>query len=523
MIQMGLSLLPSFEYGISESSPSGSTAALAVKRGMHRVLGQVQRLALFRLARELTNTGDDQLRTPVAVHLVKGGRGEEISVFPLGCRETDDIFASYYHPACVVTVTEDDMVKLRVENKAAAQDRTSLLVYVYALGSGGEIEECLKASREVVPANGSGTDRSHVASGWAVLQSGWEHLLTEWPGNLSAYLHRRYEQDESGSTDDVDRAIELAEMVLAVSESRGDGQVVTALCTLAHPLGGRALATGSTDDLDEALTDFDALLEQIRGKPNFGDFLQIPSRAQMQEAAREGPIVVLTASHYQGVDAILVEENDIRVLPLVGISTADLEECLRSDSDMDSPELLGWLWDSIVEKVLYALGLTEPMPPDELPPRVWWVLTGMVGRFPLHAAGHHSHGSTNGVMDRAVSSYTTSIRALVKAQRDALAPPSKALLISAANTPACRSLRHATDEIKEVGVLLASKDIGSIPLEDAHAGKQKVLGHLAACQIFHYAGHGLEHPSDPLRSALLLHEWKADTMTVSDVLDLNLT
>jgi CHAT domain-containing protein len=126
------------------------------------------------------------------------------------------------------------------------------------------------------------------------------------------------------------------------------------------------------------------------------------------------------------------------------------------------------------------------------------------------------------VMDRAVSSYTTSIRALVKARRDALAPPSKALLVSAANTPACRSLRHATDEIKEVGVLLASKDISSIPLQDAQAGKQKVLGHLAACQIFHYAGHGLEHPSDPLRSALLLHDWKADMMMVSDVLDLHL-
>ena len=33
------------------------------------------------------------------------------------------------------------------------------------LGPAGEIKECLKASREVVPANGSGTDRGYVALG----------------------------------------------------------------------------------------------------------------------------------------------------------------------------------------------------------------------------------------------------------------------------------------------------------------------------------------------------------------------
>ena len=63
--------------------------------------------------------------------------GEEISVFPPGCRETNNIFTSCYHPTYMVTVTKDDIVKLRVENKAAAQDRTSLLVYVYAFRSGG--------------------------------------------------------------------------------------------------------------------------------------------------------------------------------------------------------------------------------------------------------------------------------------------------------------------------------------------------------------------------------------------------
>ena len=548
----------------------------------------------------------------------------------------------------------------------------------------------------------------------AVRQSGWEDLHAEWLGNLSAHLHRRFEQDESGSTNDVDRAITLAEKALAICERRDDGQIVTALYALAHPLGGRASATGSTRGLDEAIahlrraqsitsssqqsrnveigfnlamrlqqksqiaadsmdtrevrdealeiaqrtleiapadhtlqthlhnligmliyaqfmqqraepemgvdvrlalthlwsaltspqslstlarvqagrmildlcctteqwraayeaavtvaalipklssravrnqdkqrllgnqevvgfgadaaaaalnagedgyaalrlleasrgslassiadlrtdlaelrgqhpdlakqfaelrgklqsnslrrhranSDFDTLLEQIRAEPNFENFLQTPSKAQMQEAALEGPIVVLTASHYRGVDAIVVEKNGIRVLQLVGITPPDLEE--RSGSDMDSQELLGWLWDSIAKKVLDALGLTEPMSPDEPPPRVWWVLVGMMGRFPLHAAGHHFHGSTESVMDRAASSYTTSIRALVKARRDALSLPrplvSKALLVAVANAPACPPLQHARSEIKGVEMLLSSKGIDCIQLADA--------------------------------------------------------
>ena len=608
----------------------------------------------------------------------------------------------------------------------------------------------------------------------AVPRIGWEDVHSEWLGNLSASLHRRYEQDESRSSDDLDQAVARAEEALTLSESQGKTQIATELCTLAHPLGRRALATHSIQDLDRAIAllnraqsitprrhvrhteiglnlamrllqksdmvagdaetgkailkealeiakqcledapadhpirapmenligmllyaqfwkqrsgtgtggdvrpalahlwkaltapqglsvfrrvqagrmfltlccatgqwseacagaaeaaalipklssralrnrdkqrllgtedvvgfgadaaaaalnagedgytalrllevsrgslassiadlrtdladlavlqgehlnlatrfaelrdriqssslrrhstnrDLDALLEEIRGKPGCSNFLQPPSQAEMQEAACDGPIVVLTASEFRGVDAILVERDGIRVLRLHGLTLAELEK-RRSDSHMDSPELLEWLWDSIAKKVLDELKLTAPISPDGHPPRMWWVLTGMLGVFPLHAAGRRSRGSTESVMDRVASSYSTSIRALVKIRRDAASlpssPPSKALLVGVPSAPDCRPLRYAASEIREVGNLLASKGIEIIPLEDSCVRKQDVLRHLEGCHIFHFAGHGVEYPRDPLRSALLLHDWKSDAMTVSDVLDLNLS
>lgn len=42
---------------------------------------------------------------------------------------------------------------------------------------------------------------------------------------------------------------------------------------------------------------------------------------------------------------------------------------------------------------------------------------------------------------------------------------------------------------------------------------------LNSCNIFHFAGHGNSHRSDPLRSHLFLEDWQEEQLTLADLLE----
>lgn len=272
-----------------------------------------------------------------------------------------------------------------------------------------------------------------------------------------------------------------------------------------------------------ASAEFDALLDEVRQKPGFEYFLKPPSDEDVHAAARDGPIVVLSASTYRGVDAILIETDRVRVLSLKGLTFGDLEQ--RS-GDLENPALLEWLWDFIAKPILAELGMAPPTTGGSLP-HMWWIPTGLFSRFPLHAAGYHSAGSTNSVIDWVVPSYSLSIKALVDTRRRAYSPPlpqeSNTLLVAAANPPDCAPLGYVAEEIELIQQSLASKKFGCIPLVGNSARKEDVLQHLQKCRMFHFAGHGKENVLDPLRSTLLLDDWKTDPLTVGSLLDVNLS
>ncbi|KAI1311121.1 CHAT domain-containing protein [Xylaria venustula] len=270
-----------------------------------------------------------------------------------------------------------------------------------------------------------------------------------------------------------------------------------------------------------ASAEFDALLDEIRQKPGFKYFLKPPSKEDICAAAQNRPIVVLSASTYRGVDAILIEMNQVRVLSLKGLAFGDLEQRSR---DLEDPTLLGWLWESIAEPILAEI--KTPATGESLL-HMWWIPTGILSKFPLHAAGYHSAGSTNSVIDRVVSSYSLSIKALVDARRRTYSPPppkeSNALLVAAADPPHCVPLGYVAEEIALIQRTLASQKFGCIPLVGKSARKEDVLQHLKECRIFHFAGHGKENILDPLRSTLLLDDWETNPLTVGSLLDVNLS
>ncbi|XVQ07279.1 CHAT domain-containing protein [Spirillospora sp. CA-255316] len=116
--------------------------------------------------------------------------------------------------------------------------------------------------------------------------------------------------------------------------------------------------------------------------------------------------------------------------------------------------MLEQLWDAAAGPILDRLGYRRTPPGGEPWPRVWWVPVGPLALLPIHAAGYHRqepgrHGRRT-VMDRVVSSYTPTARALGHArEREAAASATDRMLIVAMpETPGARRLHHVEEEIR---------------------------------------------------------------------------
>ncbi|KAM0233414.1 hypothetical protein ACHAPO_007108 [Fusarium lateritium] len=166
-----------------------------------------------------------------------------------------------------------------------------------------------------------------------------------------------------------------------------------------------------SDRRKEADEKLDDLLNRIRKEPGFEDYLIPPTEEAMKAAAESGPIVVVNVSRFR-CDAIIVESNQLRLLPLPKLTLSDVEGAYqmqeiepsvsfqqtfaslkatnepisnsnfnvwdahvsskgwdKSSSDpawgglrkkpsdaLGSPQILRWLWESMTKPVLDFLG-----------------------------------------------------------------------------------------------------------------------------------------------------------------------
>jgi tetratricopeptide (TPR) repeat protein len=265
--------------------------------------------------------------------------------------------------------------------------------------------------------------------------------------------------------------------------------------------------------------EFDQLLVNIRSQPDFATFLLPPSREEMMQAALHGgPIIVINVSKYRS-DAVLVEQDTIRVIALPRLQNDDVRN-KTLNGEIGAPHTLEWLWDVLAKPVLDALGYTSR--PSGGWPRVWWIPIGPLSRFPLHAAGRHEQGRDEAVIDRVMSSYSSSIKALIRGRqghlRSELTPsiPPRALLVAMPNTPGHAPLRFANAEVD-----VLRKICKAIPADFIDPGQLRddIVAQLPGCSIFHFAGHGSTNSGDPSQSHLLTYDGK---ITVGALLEINL-
>lgn len=274
-----------------------------------------------------------------------------------------------------------------------------------------------------------------------------------------------------------------------------------------------------SDRRHEAVNRMPLLLKEIRDQPGFQRFLLPSSEAEMREAAAHGPIVILNVS--SRCDALIMERTDIRVVELHHVSR---NEILKRARHLQSLETLGWLWNVVVKPVLDALEFTEP-PSDDSWPHVWWIPTGPLAGFPLHAAGHHIQRDSSTTLDRVVSSYSSSIKTIIHHRHES-SPQIPAdgsgdiVLVAMQNTPEQKSLQHTRDEISAVQTICESMGLACI---NPKPNLEAVLSALETCMIFHFAGHGAINEKSPLASLLLLEDWKQDPLTIANLLETNLS
>ncbi|RDA91310.1 hypothetical protein CP533_6319 [Ophiocordyceps camponoti-saundersi (nom. inval.)] len=283
---------------------------------------------------------------------------------------------------------------------------------------------------------------------------------------------------------------------------------------------GSTFASSSIDrrELDE--NQLRELLLLIRKKDGLDGFGSTCIPDDMCRAAAQGPVVALNVSVHR-CDAIIVQESGVSAVRLPNLC----QEAIRErTADVQSARTLEWLWDVIVDPVLDALGFTS-VPTGDFGqwPHIWWIPTGSLTRFPIHAAGYHLEAGNRTALDRVVSSYCSSIRAIILTRLRRVWEPTtdgSVAVISMKDTPGLDPLANTVDEISVVRELCASDPL-NLSIVSPKPYRDEAITALKSCGIFHFAGHG-HAAENPLESLLYLEDWNSNPLTVMDLIETDL-
>ncbi|GAA3446052.1 CHAT domain-containing protein [Planomonospora venezuelensis] len=220
-------------------------------------------------------------------------------------------------------------------------------------------------------------------------------------------------------------------------------------------------------------SDWNVLTAEIRRDPRLRS-LGVPPRITPIRALHGQDAVVVVNVSRIGCDAIaLTADRTERIhLPDLTFHTAqeqayELQRAIIEWEFAPRPSLdpkslnrlvqdhLAWLWEAAAEPILRALGHVRA-PAEEGPwPRIWWCPTGVLCLSPLHAAGRGYHSGGENVIDRVVSSYTSTVSALPLAAHEGSGTHHAAgephlFTLGMPSTPGGPPLPSVTAEIEEI-------------------------------------------------------------------------
>ena len=268
---------------------------------------------------------------------------------------------------------------------------------------------------------------------------------------------------------------------------------------------------------DEALTQLEACIVEIRRMPGYERFLLGQTTTEMRQCAIGGHIAVVNIIKLRS-DVILVSASDIKHIHLPLLTASDAEVWLgknwrgerweRPQKNKEYQEYLIWLWNVCVKQVIDQVR-NYNVQGDDLP-RIWWIGTGLATSMPFHAAGKHSRGATQNSLSSVISSYTPSIKALAYSKRRSndLSQSKDSLLIT--TMPTTPSSNHASGRkpadlrtVDEKQRVIESNS--HMPIVDLQMPSvEQVVDCLKYCSFAHFACHGYTDRNDPSNSGLIL-------------------
>ncbi|KAG2750405.1 TPR-like protein [Suillus brevipes Sb2] len=270
--------------------------------------------------------------------------------------------------------------------------------------------------------------------------------------------------------------------------------------------------------------DWDGVVEEIRKIEGFSRFLLPPLFADLQEAARDGPIIVLVAStscdaiiipHKQPPTSIQLPTNFEKLLKLV----LALQEAIGKDASPKGNQTalikaLRKLWDDVVCPVVENLGQFA-----RRGSRIWWCPTYLFNFLPLHAAGEY-RANGKSLSQQYISSYTPSLTALTRARRSHDRCPSVPFAAIGQNFPDGASfvLDCVEPELELVRSLLPpSPTVSFTKITSVDATKSRALRALRDNTWLHFSCHGTQNYENPFNSAFLMRDQPLSLLDITQM------
>ena len=266
-------------------------------------------------------------------------------------------------------------------------------------------------------------------------------------------------------------------------------------------------------------------MSNIRELPGHSRFLLPSLFSDLQRAARDGPVIIVNASKY-GCDALVVfvdrdpvhiplpvTKEDVRGLSSNLHTLRKLATDKRMDVTTGFKSFLRELWDRVVSHIVDVLQRTCPRQS-----RIWWCPTAEFSHLPLHAAIPYRKGQES-VSDLFISSYTTTLTALIHASRLDIGPKKKRFTaIGQANAPGFHKLHSIHTELTNTrryvkGVTTFTRVEG----KDAHISG--VTDKLRENEWVHFACHGTSNKEEPFESGFALRD---GMFTIQRIIQCNL-
>ncbi|KAG1794293.1 CHAT domain-containing protein [Suillus variegatus] len=274
--------------------------------------------------------------------------------------------------------------------------------------------------------------------------------------------------------------------------------------------------------------DWNRAVEEIRKVEGFSRFLLTPLFSDLQDAARDGPIILLIASesschaiiipHRQPPTSIQLATDLPKLVQLVNA----LQEAVGKDAGPRGNQTalikgLRELWDDVVCPVVENLdGFARRGS------RIWWCPTSAFNFLPLHAAGEY-RAKGKSVSQQYISSYTPSLTALIKARASHVKSPLVPFVAIGQDCPAGASstLDAVEPELELVRRLLPPPPTVSFSkITSVDATRSRALRALRDNTWLHLACHGTQNIVEPFKSAFLMRD---EPLSLLDITQTNLS